>query len=307
MKTEPRHPIGVVSARTGIPQDLLRAWEKRYDAVVPGRGATGRRLYTDADIDKLRLLKRAVATGRRISDVAALSLEELKALTQEDRVETVPLAPARIDTSPDGHLQAALNALEHLDRGRVEQVLTEAAVTLSGPQLRNGVIVPLMHLIGERWREGSLRIVHEHFATSIVRSFLAGMSAGAEKAATAPTVLVTTPSGQHHELGALLAAGAADDFGWNAVYLGPNLPAEEIAAAVRHFHPRVLALSVIYRNGDTLAQKEFRKLAQYLDDDVVVIVGGRAMPALQPLLDELGMRTADNLSDFQDLLSQLGR
>lgn len=185
--------------------------------------------------------------------------------------------------------------------------MTEAAVTLSGPQLRNGVIVPLMHLIGERWREGSLRIVHEHFATSIVRSFLAGMSAGAEKAATAPTVLVTTPSGQHHELGALLAAGAADDFGWNAVYLGPNLPAEEIAAAVRHFHPRVLALSVIYRNGDTLAQKEFRKLAQYLDDDVVVIVGGRAMPALQPLLDELGMRTADNLSDFQDLLSQLGR
>lgn len=102
MKTEPRHPIGVVSARTGIPQDLLRAWEKRYDAVVPGRGATGRRLYTDADIDKLRLLKRAVATGRRISDVAALSLEELKALTQEDRVETVPLAPARIDTSPTG-------------------------------------------------------------------------------------------------------------------------------------------------------------------------------------------------------------
>jgi hypothetical protein len=47
---KPRHPIGVVSRRTGLGQDVIRAWERRYGAVVPQRTDTGRRLYTDEDV-----------------------------------------------------------------------------------------------------------------------------------------------------------------------------------------------------------------------------------------------------------------
>ena len=50
------HPITVVSERTGLSQDVLRVWERRYGAVQPVRGPGGQRLYTDADIARLRLL-----------------------------------------------------------------------------------------------------------------------------------------------------------------------------------------------------------------------------------------------------------
>ena len=56
--------IGVVAERTGLSQELLRAWERRYDAVVPVRSEGGQRLYTDADVDRLRLLRLAVEGGR---------------------------------------------------------------------------------------------------------------------------------------------------------------------------------------------------------------------------------------------------
>lgn len=306
MGKEHRHPIGVVSARTGIPQDLLRAWEKRYQAVVPGRGPTGRRLYSDEDIQKLRLLKRAVAAGRRISDVAALSLEDLNELTREDRVEAAPAADSAIVSSPDGHLKAALEALDNLDRHAMEKALDDAAVSLGASQARQRVIMPLMHTIGERWREGTLRVVHEHLASAIVRSFVAGLSNGAGRLPSAPRVLVTTPAGQRHELGALIAAGAANDFGWDAVYLGPDLPAEEIAAAVRELRPRAVALSVIYKNGDAQVQEEFRKLARYLDSDVPIIVGGRAVSLMQPFFDDLGIKSVQDLGEFQDELAALG-
>jgi len=306
MHTEPRHPIGVVSARTGIPQDLLRAWEKRYHAVVPKRGPTGRRLYTDDDIEKLRLLKQAVAGGRRISDVAALGAAELRELVQEDVTEAGPPIPAASQPGEgDDYLESALDALERLDKHRLESALSEATVSLSAPALRQTVIAPLLHTIGDRWREGSMRIVHEHLASAIVRGMISTIGSGS-KSPTAPTIVVTTPAGQRHELGALLAASAAEEYGWNVFYLGPDLPAEEIAAAVRQVNPRAIALSVVYQNGNLQVQEELRKLRRYVDPAIDIIVGGRAVTSLKPFLDDVGIKCVEDFSQFQSELLDLG-
>lgn len=304
--TDPKHPIGVVSARTGLPQDLLRAWEKRYQAVVPGRGPTGRRLYSDKDIEKLRLLRRAVGAGRRISDVASLSVEELLQLTKEDEAEistasAIQRSPAGVRTN--GYLEEALEALEDLDKDRLKRVLEQAAVALSSPNLRQQLLVPLLHTIGDRWRDGTLRVVHEHLASAIVRAFLEGFGNGPGRSPSAHRVLITTPSGQRHELGALLAAGAAEEHGWDVVYLGPDLPAEDIAAAVKHFKPKAVALSVVYKNGDVQVQDEFRRLTRYLAaDGTPIIVGGRAIGHLRTFFEGLGVKCVEDLSEFQDEL-----
>ena len=82
--TEPRHPIKVVARRTGLTPDVLRVWEKRYSAVTPTRVSTGRRLYSDQDVERLLLLRRATLVGRRIGQVAALPTDELETLVDED-------------------------------------------------------------------------------------------------------------------------------------------------------------------------------------------------------------------------------
>src|SRR6476469_6934867 len=55
----PRHPIAVVAERIGLSQDVLRVWERRYDAVSPARGPQGQRLYSDADVERLALIQAA--------------------------------------------------------------------------------------------------------------------------------------------------------------------------------------------------------------------------------------------------------
>ena len=50
---KPRHLIQVVNRRTGINSDVIRAWERRYKAIVSQRTSTNRRLYSDSDIEKL--------------------------------------------------------------------------------------------------------------------------------------------------------------------------------------------------------------------------------------------------------------
>ena len=150
-----------------------------------------------------------------------------------------------------------------------------------------------------------MRVVHEHLASAIVRSFVAGLGSGSSRPPSAPKLVVSTPSGQRHELGALIAAGVAEEYGWDVVYLGPDLPAEEIAAAVRHFEPKAVALSVIYKNGDLQVQEELRKLTSYIEPDVPVLVGGRAVAVLGPLLEDIGVKCVVDLAQFQDELASL--
>jgi DNA-binding transcriptional MerR regulator/methylmalonyl-CoA mutase cobalamin-binding subunit len=306
---EPRHPIGVVSARTGLPQDLIRAWERRYQAVTPQRTPTGRRLYTDEDVERLKLLKRAVSGGRRISDVAGHSLEELRALIAEDQEEGVDAYTTAKGTRPSDTapalLEEALSALESLDRRRLERVLAEAAVSLSTPNVRRELIVPLLHSVGDRWREGSIRVVHEHMATAIVRAFLDARAT--QNAPSAPRIIATTPAGQAHELGALLAAAAADEAGWNAIYLGPNTPAEEIAAGARQLGAKAVALSIAYRDDDHHVQEEVRKLREYLDPTIPIFVGGRSVASLGPSLEADGIHFVPDFDEFKDRLSTLDR
>ena len=84
LSKKPRHLIQVVGRRTGISSDVIRAWERRYGAVISQRTDTNRRLYTDDDIEKLTLLKRAINAGRRIGDIANLSYDDLFELVMGD-------------------------------------------------------------------------------------------------------------------------------------------------------------------------------------------------------------------------------
>ncbi len=305
MNDEPRHPIGIVTARTGITQDLLRAWEKRYDAVVPGRGPTGRRLYTDDDIEKLRLLRSLVSAGRRISDVAGLSIQDLMELAREDASENLEVPSTVTPVPKSDYLEEALDALEQFDKNRLQKVFSEAAISYSSPELRRRVVVPLLQAIGERWQDGTMRIAHEHLASALVRSFMAGLMNKSNTVPSAPRLIITTPSGQRHELGAMLVASLAEEYGWDVIYLGPDLPAEEIAAAVRQIKPKAIAMSIVYRNGDLQVQDEFRKLSEYLKNEVPIFVGGRAVEHLKPFFDELGINIVAELSDLPDQLQAI--
>src|SRR5512145_2591390 len=82
--TSYRHPMRVVTRRTGLSADMLRAWERRHEVVTPSRSANGRRLYSDTDIERLGLLYRATLAGRSIGQVAGLSTAQLAALVRKD-------------------------------------------------------------------------------------------------------------------------------------------------------------------------------------------------------------------------------
>lgn len=310
---QPRHPIGVAARRTGLKPDLIRAWERRYGAVEPGRSDTRRRFYSDADIRRLLLLRQVVKTGRGIGQVAHLSNPELEALIAEEPGAGLASSPSAATASApaaegaEPFLGACLEAARRLDVGDLERQLERASVAMSRLSLLEKLLVPLMHRIGDLWQDGTLRPIHEHMASSVVRTFLGNMSNAYLPEPGSPQIVVTTPARQLHELGALIVAATAAHEGWRVTYLGPNLPPEEIAAAVFQKGARAVALSVTYPPDDPRLPEELRRIRRLLGPEIEILVGGRSAEDYAAALHDIGAHTADSLADLRRALNELRR
>ena len=306
------HPIKVVARRTGLSPHVLRMWEKRYNAVTPTRTETNRRRYSDADIARFNLLRKAIASGRSIGQVAQLSTEQLHALLQEDGVDDVTIAqpPPATETVDNGakahtHFEACLSAIEQLDAKALEEALFRASTALGRIALIDQVIAPLVKHVGDRWREGSLRVIHEHLTSAVVRLILEGMRNASIAPSSAPHLIVTTPAGQTHELGALIVAVTAVTEGWRVTYPGPNLPAEEIAVATETLGAQAVALSIVYPPDDPHLASELQLLRRSLPAEVVMIVGGRSTRNYQEVLDMIGALVLSDMSSLRKTLETL--
>src|SRR5262249_15318193 len=256
---EDQHPIRIVARRTGLSAHVIRIGEKRYRAVVPGRTGTNRRYYSSDDIEKLMLLRRAHIPRRSIRHVTHLPVNALRDLVKED--EAAGPVPLRAVTNQKGTefgilVESCIAALEHLSPEAFHAELLHASMSLSQPAFLEKFLVQLMERVGECWRDGSMRIMHEHLASSILRTVLGSLGNRFDPDPRAPYLIVTTPPGQLHEMGALIAASTAASEGWHVIYLGPSLPAEEIAAAARQNRATAVALSILYPADDSRLNQE---------------------------------------------------
>jgi DNA-binding transcriptional MerR regulator/methylmalonyl-CoA mutase cobalamin-binding subunit len=285
-----RHPIRVVARRTGLSRDVLRAWETRYGVVEPERTAGGQRLYSDADVERLRLMHQALRAGRRIGQVAGLPTDELQRLVDEDAQAPSPAAQSvangRGSLGRD-LLEESLRAVERMDARRLEEVLQRASLALTAAELIDLVVTPLMIEIGELWWNDKLTPGHERLASTVVRRTLDGTRSTLHTL-NGPGLVIATPAGQHHEIGAMLAAAAAAAAGWRVIYMGADLPADSIATAVEMTGARAVALSIIYPDDDPRLAEELRELRRLLPDQVTVIVGGQAAGGYRGVLEEMG-------------------
>ncbi len=61
----------------GVPVATIRTWEDRYKLVVPGRNASGHRLYSRDQVEQLRFVRARMADGLSTADAHRLLAERL--------------------------------------------------------------------------------------------------------------------------------------------------------------------------------------------------------------------------------------
>jgi DNA-binding transcriptional MerR regulator/methylmalonyl-CoA mutase cobalamin-binding subunit len=294
---EARYRIGTVARLSGLSTHAIRVWERRYSALSPDRSQGGARLYSDDDVARLKLLKRVVDSGHPIGQVVGLASAELERLVGGSVVEEPHASPE----TGEPLLDELLGAVQRFDALRAEQLLERARARLSTRTLLREVLSPLLTRIGDAWASGRLCAASEHVATVIIRDHAGALLRQFRRDPGAEALIVTTPAGELHELGALIAAVTAATLGFGVVYLGPNLPASEIAAAARGSASKIVALSVVSL-APKLAAREIELLAAELPDGVSIVLGGSKGNEVAEQL-ELPLTVLHDLDEFERFLA----
>ncbi len=300
------HSIKVVSRKTGLSPHVIRIWEKRYGAVEPERTTTNRRLYSDSEIERLSVLRLAIAAGHSIGNIAKLPLDRLKLLVAEAN-GTEPAAPASkgpVASAQTFH-DSCLAAVKQLNGRLFDETLQRAAVALGNLGLLRQVVAPLAQTIGELWRTGAVTAAHEHFLSAGLKVFLGHSSGQFAVSASAPRIIIATPAGQLHELGAVIVNAAAAQVGWHTTYLGASLPAAEIAGAAVQNRALVVALSVVYPEDDPSLPQELINLRRFLPEETKILIGGRAATAYLETLVRIGAVFISGIDEFCNQLDVL--
>jgi len=298
-----QHSIKFAARKSGLTVHVIRVWEKRYDAVSPDRTDTNRRLYSDAEIERLTLLRAATHAGHSIGNIARLPTEKLRELVGE--IPSEPPATPPKKQSASAALEQAIAAIEKLNSVELEETLERAAVAFGQHGLLQKVISPLAQKIGELWQSGAITAAHEHFASAVIRNFLVRNSTPYALNANVPTLVVATPAGQLHELGAVMVAAAANDMGWRVMYLGTSLPAVEIAGAAIQHKARAVALSIVFPGDDPNLPMELESLRKHLPQETRIIAGGRAAESYASTLTKIEAVRAQELKDLYKILEEM--
>jgi len=268
------YSIKAVAQATGLTVETLRAWERRYGVVVPGRDASGRRVYDADDVLRLRRLREATERGHPIGRLVGLSEEGLADLLNET-------ADRRVQAMSDAFATRILDSAQNFRAAECEQALTLAVAMLPPQRLVDEVLRPLLHEIGERWHRGELAISQERLVSTIVRRHVDLMLDTYDRTARRQPIVFATLPGERHELGLLTSAMLCASRGFKTHYLGPDLPPREIAHYAREVGARIVAVSIVLQEqpGDVVAQ--LHALTEELPPGTTLWIGGAGCRALQ--------------------------
>lgn len=296
-------PLRLVVSRTGLKPETIRAWERRYGAVHPERTPGGTRMFSEEDVARLLHLKALRDRGRGLISIAKLPTEQLAEMAgATPREVREPMQPQQAPPPLNDEQQAYLKEIEKLDARGAAARLQELSDGLGNIELLVKFAIPIMWQVGHRWSEGSLGVAQEHLVSAQLRRLLLGRLDDIEAPEEAPKLLFTTPAGQPHEFGILAGSVAAKEAGFNVLYLGAELPAEEIIWSVAQSNADVLVLSVIRRMTEQ-EMTQVERLVETLAPRVPIWIG---CPPGHPLKSRTPRAThISSISEFQSVVAEL--
>ncbi|HCS21494.1 MAG TPA: helix-turn-helix-type transcriptional regulator [Bacteroidetes bacterium] len=215
---------------TGIKAHTLRIWEQRYNLIEPKRTSTNIRYYTDDDLRFILNVSILNNSGIKISEIAGMKAEDI-------REKVVSLSEN--STSFSAQVKSLSKAMFALDEAEFNRILADSILRSGLEDTMIHLVFPFLHQIGVLWVTGAIHPAHEHFITNLIRQklFVAIDAQTGNTREKGKKFLLFLPEGEPHEIGLLFANYMLRKRGHAVVYLGQNLPFEDLRHVFNFYEP----------------------------------------------------------------------
>lgn len=272
-----RFSISDIESLIGIKAHTIRAWEARYNLVPPKRTSTNIRYYEEEDLKHLLNIVTLNEKGYKISRIAKMDkvqindlVLQLQADYNNDTVQVLRLSDA---------------ALKY-DEIAFAEILSGCIQELGLVDTMDLVLFPFMKKVGMLWQTGAIDPSHEHFASNLIRD---RMIVEIDKL-TKPDrkdpkrFLLFLPEAEMHETGLLFARYLLKRCGMDTLYLGQEIPYNDLKKVIAHYKPDYAFIVLTSLNLGKDINKILTKVLDYMD--VPLLVAGSLISEFDILLDD---------------------
>lgn len=287
--------IAAVERDTGLSKDTLRVWERRYRFPLPARDPSGERVYSQHDVEKLRVLKRLLDQGHRPGKVIGLPIEQLERLAEA----STPHSARRAEVARlHGGLDVYLDLIRQYRVEELRRQLSQSLLRIGLARFVCEVVSPLNELVGDAWARGRLAIYEEHLYTESIQVVLrSAISTIPRPGSRPPVVLLTTFPQESHGLGLLMAEAFFALEGCRCISLGVQTPLLDIVRAAAVQRVDIVALSFSEALNPNQVIDGIGELRSKLPGGTAIWVGGSCSALIRRVPAEvLALRSLNDIA-----------
>jgi DNA-binding transcriptional MerR regulator len=245
-----KYSINDLERLTGIKAHTLRIWEQRYNILHPKRTSTNIRFYNNSDLKRILNISLLNNHGYKISKIATLSEAEIvreaeKLLSQAGKEDT--------------QIEKLVFCMMDMDAVRFADIFSDCVARFGFEHTMESIIFPFMRHAGNMWQVGTINPAQEHFISNLIRQKLvAAIDAFEPDKAQSKKAVLFLPYGEYHELALLYCDYLCKSKGFHCIYLGSNVPVEDIQFVFLNYKPDLL-ITVITANLDDSSLEDYLK------------------------------------------------
>ena len=227
------YSMAQVETLTGISAHKLRIWERRYSFLKPGRTDTNIRYYTDKEFVLLLNIGILMRNGYKISKIDVMS--------DTERHEIITDILSNISQENEDEINILILSMIEMNEYEFNKVFRRRTMRNGLQATITDLIYPFLNHIGILWGTDKVIPAQEHFISNLIRQkIIAAIDSLPLPAPDAQSICMFLLDDEDHEIGLLLAAYMARDFGWKVYYMGQNMPVENISEVLEISKPKLL-------------------------------------------------------------------
>ncbi len=255
-----------IESLTGVKAHTLRTWELRYNIPQPKRTATNIRYYDDNDLKLVLNFALLNKHGFRISEITKLSEQKRNELISKYSMKS---------TDQSVHIQSMIAAMLALDEHGFEKVLASNILSYGLEKTITKLLFPFLKTVGQLWQAGNINPAYEHFMSNLIRQKLIVAIDGQYVHAhdKQKKFLLFLPPGEYHEIGLLVANYMIRANNHITLYLGANLPVDEILKMGDVYQPDFIFTSFVTGATEEQVKTLVKKISKQFPAQKILVTG----------------------------------
>lgn len=217
---------------SGIKAHTIRIWEQRYKFLKPSRTGTNIRFYSNEELKKILNIALLNKYGFKISHIDKMNEEEI-------REKMVSLT--QVQAQHERIVHELIQCMVDLDVDKLEEIIDNYIQARGIERSITQIIFPFLERIGILWITNHINPAQEHLISNIIRQkLIVGIESVSTSLKINKTILLFLPEGEYHELGMLFMYYLLKSRGVSTIYLGANVPLNDVEYVVNLKKPHYL-------------------------------------------------------------------